>query len=135
MKVLTTLILLSTLFLSSITIIQASSGPYCDERCTDDQWAAIIAIQQAADIYGVSRAKMYRVAWCESKLGDQPNGDGGHSFGLFQLNDRETGLVWHFYRQGYPNPFDHYMAADYYARVLSGEWRSEGVTEARWSCR
>lgn len=56
------------------------------------------------------------------------------SRGPFQINDLPTGLFWHFLRVGYDDPTDPEQAADYVARVSAGEWASEGVTLARWSC-
>jgi|SRR5579859_494700 len=102
---------------------------------------AALAISQAADTYGVPESRLWRVARCEAP-GIEPGtldpyavGDSGHSFGLFQLNDRSTGLLAHFHSLGYGSAFDPYEAAEYFARVLSGEFAAQGITWQRWSCR
>jgi len=82
----------------------------------------------------VPAGPLIALAVCESRLDAGATGDYGRSHGLMQLNDRATGLIWHFYAVGYTDAYDADQAADYVARVAAGEWRREGVTLWRWSC-
>jgi len=100
-----------------------------------DRWADPVgAIYAAADNNGVAPAVLLALAECESRFNPSARGDYGRSHGLMQLNDRATGLLHHFYQQGYDDPYDPEQAADYVARVAAGEWAREGVTLGRWSC-
>lgn len=106
----------------------------------DDRLEA--AIYSAAERHGVSASQMIRVANCESKMGDYDFGDNRHSHGPFMLNDRPTGLLHHFHWVGYDNPYSYRQSADYFARVLAGEFSSDraniyrfGIVRVnRWSC-
>lgn len=91
-------------------------------------------IHERAVARGANPWQLARVAWCESKNDPGALGDHGHSFGLMQLNDYHTGLLWHFYAVGYTNPWSAWQAADYGARVFAYEWADEGVGPWRWSC-
>lgn len=93
-------------------------------------------IRDRAAAHGVTWAvpRLIAKADCESSLGLNVVGDSGHSHGPWQLNDRDTGLVWHFYAVGYSNPYSWWESTDYVARVTTGEWASDGVTLDRWSC-
>lgn len=90
------------------------------------------SIYAAARLHGVSARSMLRVAACESTMGLHVHGDNGHSHGPFQLNDRPTGLLHHFYAMGYTKPYDHEQSADYFASVMAGEF--PGIKPNRWSC-
>jgi hypothetical protein len=94
-----------------------------------------IALQEAAATYGVSEATLTRVVRCEAQMQPYAVGDNGHSFGIAQLNDRPTGLLWHFYAIHYTDPFNPYEAASYMGRVWSGEFARQGIGPWRWSCR
>ncbi len=91
-------------------------------------------IEERASAHGVSASYMIRVARCESSLNPGAVGDHGSSHGLYQLNDYRTGLIWHFYRQGYESAYSAWEASDYFARVAAGEFAGEGVTTRRWTC-
>jgi hypothetical protein len=119
----------AVLLLGSAHVAGASEEP------TWNQADSELAIHWAAETYGVSEARLLRVATCESRLDPYAVGDSGHSWGLAQLNDRRTGLLGHFYAQGYMSALDPYEAADYLGRVFSGEFAGEGIGAWRWSCR
>lgn len=97
------------------------------------EWV-IGVIHNRADAHGVSRWLMREVARCESSFDPGAVGDHGSSHGVFQLNDRRTGLLAHFHSKGYRTAYSVWEAADYFARTLAGEFRREGVTAWRWSC-
>lgn len=91
-------------------------------------------LQDRAQAHGASAATLIRIARCESTFRPWAVGDQGRSHGLVQLNDRPTGLLAHFLRQGYTSAYDAWSAADYLARVAVGEWAREGITLQRWTC-
>ena len=98
-------------------------------------------ISEAAERYGVSGRLLRCIAWHESKTridwlnmsyyNPEAVGDYGASLGLVQLH--RNGLRPHFYQVGYVNPFDPWESADYLARAVSGEWRSQGVGVWHWT--
>lgn len=100
------------------------------------------SIYAAAQIHGVDPLPIIRVARCESQMGRQRVGDHGTSHGPFMLNERPTGLLRHFRWLGYTDPYDFEQSADYFARVLAGEfgwdrtndYRFGVVRVNRWSC-
>lgn len=102
------------------------------------------AIYAAAAIHGVDPGPLIDLVDCETggtfdadAAGDHRWRDGRYvptSRGPAQINDLPTGLARHYYAQGYTDRTDAEQAADYLARISAGEWASEGVTLARWSC-
>lgn len=102
------------------------------------------AIYAAAQIHGVAAEPLIELVRCETggtfradAAGDWRWRDGRYvptSRGPAQINDLPTGLDRHFRAQGYDDPTDPEQAADYLARVATGEWARQGVTLARWSC-
>jgi hypothetical protein len=100
----------------------------------DDQWRLDDIIHQMARVYDLDPNALVRTAVCESQMGYFRYGDRGHSHGPWQLNDRATGLLPHFYEVGYTDPYDYNQSTDYVARVASGEWAGRGITMQRWSC-
>lgn len=104
------------------------------------------AIYAAAANHNVSPVRMLRVATCESRLNPYTRGDHGGSLGLFQLSSLDTGLLRHFYFVGYDDWTDAEQQADYFARVLAGDFLPGGpfpapldpygiVSVDRWSCK
>lgn len=104
------------------------------------------SIYAAASNHSVSPGPMLRVAFCESRFNPSARGDGGGSYGLYQLNGTPTGLLGHFYSLDYDDPFDAEQSADYYARVYAGEFlpgmpnqpplHPYGIVSVeRWSCK
>jgi hypothetical protein len=99
--------------------------------------AAVAAVvRERAVAHDVSPWLLEALVRCEAGPGFDPEviGDHGHSHGLAQLSDLPTGLLAHFHAQGFITAYDAWEAADYLARVASGEWAGEGVTLKRWSC-
>lgn len=95
---------------------------------------AIGIVWAAAQNHATPAEPLLAIVACESRFRPAARGDYGRSHGLVQLNDRATGLIWHFYAQKYTDAYDPEQAADYLARVATGEWARQGVTLWRWSC-
>src|SRR5262249_33382658 len=112
-------------------LILCTATPALADGGQDDPVGALYA---AADNHGVEPQTLIRLAWCESRFSPTARGDHGRSRGLVQLSTLDTGLYWHFLSVGYGDADDAEQAADYLARVASGEWRDRGITLRRWSC-
>lgn len=103
-------------------------------------------IELTAEYREVNVNDLLRVAWCESRFRPSARGDNHRSHGLYQLNDYDTGLIWHFYYSGYTDAYNPWQSTDYYARVKKGEFLPYTgnapplhpfgyITVARWSCK
>lgn len=98
-----------------------------------------------ATLRGQRPEPLLTLAWCESRFDPGARGDDGGSHGIYQLNDRPTGLLRHFYAVDYDDPYDAEQAIEYVVRVAAGEFlpgqpgalplHPYGVVSlARWSC-
>jgi soluble lytic murein transglycosylase-like protein len=116
--------------LSSLVLLLAE----CAVARADGYEDPVGAIYAAAQNNGVDPAPLISLAWCESRFRPAARGDEGHSHGLMQLSDRDTGLLAHFKAVKYSDPYDPEQAADYTARTLAGDFAGQGITMARWSC-
>lgn len=110
------------------------------------------ALYAAAEIHGVAPEPLIALVRCETAGTFDPDAKGDYrwrdgryvptSRGAAQINDLPTGLARHFWSLGYTDRSDPEQAADYLARVASGEFvrnppplHPHGrVTLARWSC-
>jgi hypothetical protein len=109
------------------------------------------AVYAAAQRHGVEAEPLVALVLCESHgeahaEGDERWRDGRFvptSRGATQLSDLPTGLAHHFWNwAGYTDRDDPEQAADYLARVATGEFLRDGtplhpyglVTLARWTC-
>lgn len=132
---------LSALTLAAAVTLSVAVAPARAEYPLDLEqlWGLEVIDAVALDV-GVSQEHMRRVAWCESRYRPSAVGDYGRSSGLFQLNNLPTGLLHHFHYVGYTDVFNPWQSADYYARVLRGDFDYMDavygrVTVARWSCK
>lgn len=125
----------------STTTAQAQS--YQADLDSEQQYGKGV-IEATAHYYEVSVDDMLRVAWCESRYRPSARGDNRRSHSIYQLNDLETGLIWHFYYEGYTDPYNPWQSAAYYARVMRGDFTGSNapplhpygyITTERWSCR
>ncbi len=94
---------------------------------TPDEVVGII--HEAAARHGVSGAWLVEVARCETRgqpFHPQAVGDGGTSFGIFQLH--RGGELGTFYARGFSDPFNVWEAAEFAAQRFA-----EGAARA-WSC-
>ncbi|MBI4491683.1 MAG: transglycosylase SLT domain-containing protein [Chloroflexi bacterium] len=93
-------------------------------RHVPDPHGVVPLVVGAAERYGIDPLVLANVAFCESRLDPAAVGDGGYSYGLFQLY--RWGLLPEFYRRGYIDPFDPRQAADFAAwmfrRGLAWNW-------------
>lgn len=88
----------------------------------------VAIIQDAAARYGANATSLIAIARCETGGTFNPaaRGDGGRSWGLFQLHD--AGLRPLFYRRGYSDPDNAWEAADFAAWAIANGLRSH------WHC-
>lgn len=86
---------------------------------------AEIVVERAL-AHQVDPSALLAVARCESRLNPRAVGDGGTSFGAFQLH--RGGLLSRFFSDGYTDPFDIWQAADFTAAQIAG---GHG---GAWSC-
>jgi hypothetical protein len=111
------------------------------------------AVYAAAQRHGVAAEPLVALVRCESQADAHAEGDKRWRAGRFvptsrgsaQLSDLPTGLAHHFWSLGYTDRDDPEQAADYLARVASGEFlpgrphapplHPTGVVSIeRWSC-
>jgi hypothetical protein len=97
-------------------------------------------VEDRAAAHGVNAEVLWAVVLCEvSDLDPAARGDGGHSHGLAQLNDRpeNNDMLGHFHSRGYTTAYDRWQALDYMARAFGGEFAGSAwgdIGPWRWSC-
>lgn len=83
--------------------------------------------------HGVSAQQLIALASCETGGTFDPSLIGTQGeVSVFQLHPQ--GLGRHARQVGYDDPTDTWQAADYTARVFSGEWAWQGVGPSAWTC-
>ena len=92
--------------------------------------AVIAIIEDRAAAHGAAAGPLIALSWCESRHRADAVGDGGLSLGAFQIH--RDGLYRHFLAQGYSDRMNVFEAADYVARVATGQF--PGITMRHWSC-
>lgn len=109
----------------AVCLVVCGSTPALGQSRSD----VIEIITERAAAHGVSAAWLIRVASCETGGTFNPasRGDGGRSWGLFQLHER--GLRPLFYQMGYSDPDNAWEASDFAA------WAFANGYSRHWSCR
>lgn len=96
-----------------------------------EQLAVRDQVIASAHAHGVDPDRMAALVWCESRFRPWAVGRQGE-LGSVQLHP--YGLLSHFRRAGYTDPFDVWESSEYLAQALAGTWRAEGVGYWHWSC-